>query len=100
VEFLIDDDHRIHFTMTDKKNSNTRRNFLGIGLAAGASLVTETTVAQVIKEATKGEPVKMLTADGRLVEVDPDVLASASRKKVNNKEILEWSQSGKEKKEL
>jgi hypothetical protein len=86
--------------MTDKKKNSTRRKFLGIGLAVGASLVTETAVAQVIKDATKGEPVKMLTADGRLVEVDPDVLASASRKKVNNKEILEWSQSGKEKKEL
>jgi hypothetical protein len=82
--------------MTDKKKDNTRRKFLGIGLAVGASLVTDTAVAQVIKEATKGEPVKMLTPDGKLVEVDPDVLARAIRKKVNNKEILEWSQSGKQ----
>jgi hypothetical protein len=84
--------------MTDKKKNKTRRNFLGIGLAVGASLVTDTAIAQVIKEATKGEPVKMLTPDGKLVEVDPDVLAQATRKKVNNKEILAWSQTAKDKK--
>jgi uncharacterized protein YdbL (DUF1318 family) len=84
--------------MTDKKKDKTRRKFLGIGLAVGASLVTDTAFAQVINEATKGEPVKMLTPDGKLVEVDPDVLAQAIRKKVNNKEILDWSQTAKDKK--
>ena len=36
------------------------------------------------------EKVKMLTADGKLVEIDKEVLESATRQKVNNKEILQW----------
>jgi hypothetical protein len=32
----------------------------------------------------------MLTADGKLVEIDKDVLEAAAGKKVNNKEILQW----------
>ena len=36
------------------------------------------------------EKVKMLTADGKLVEVDKAVLDAASKQKVNNKEILQW----------
>jgi len=38
----------------------------------------------------KKEKVKMLTADGKLVEVDKDVFDAASKQKVNNKEILQW----------
>ena len=36
------------------------------------------------------EKVKMLTADGKLVEVDKDVFDAANKQKVNNKEILQW----------
>ena len=39
---------------------------------------------------SKKEKVKMLTADGKLVEVDKDVFDAASKQKVNNKEILQW----------
>jgi hypothetical protein len=39
---------------------------------------------------SKKEKIKMLTADGKLVEIDKDVLEAAARKKVNNKEILQW----------
>ena len=38
----------------------------------------------------KKEKVKMLTADGQLVEVDKTVLDAANKQKVNNKEILQW----------
>lgn len=38
----------------------------------------------------KREKVKMLTADGKLVEIDKAVLDAADKKKVNNKEILQW----------
>jgi len=38
----------------------------------------------------KKEKVKMLTADGKLVEVDKSVLDAAVKQKVSNKEILEW----------
>lgn len=36
------------------------------------------------------EKVKMLTADGKLVEIDKEVLEAANKQKVNNKEILQW----------
>ena len=39
---------------------------------------------------SKKEKVKMLTADGKLVEIDKAVLDAASKQKVNNKEILQW----------
>jgi hypothetical protein len=32
----------------------------------------------------------MLTADGKLVEIDKSILDAATKKKVNNKEILQW----------
>lgn len=38
----------------------------------------------------KKEKVKMLTADGKLVEIDKDVLDAATAQKVNNTEILQW----------
>ena len=36
------------------------------------------------------EKVKMLTADGNLVEVDKSELDAAAKQKVSNKEILDW----------
>jgi hypothetical protein len=36
------------------------------------------------------EKVKMLTADGKLVEIDKEILEAAAKQKVNNKEILQW----------
>ena len=39
---------------------------------------------------SKKEKVKMLTADGKLVEVDKAVFDAAIKQKVNNKEILQW----------
>lgn len=39
---------------------------------------------------SKKDMVKMLTADGRLVEVDKTVLDAAAKQKVSNKEILAW----------
>lgn len=37
-----------------------------------------------------GEKVKMLTADGKLVEVDKSVLEKAGKQKADNKMILDW----------
>ena len=39
---------------------------------------------------SRKEKVKMLTADGKLVEVDKAILDAASKQKVNNQEILQW----------
>lgn len=63
---------------TNKKN---RRWFL--------SLLTPTD-----KKQAKSEMVKMLTADGKLVEIDKAVLEAASKKqKSTNKEIYDWMEN-------
>ena len=41
--------------------------------------------------AAKSEMVKMLTADGKLVEIEKSVLENAAKnKKASNKEIFDW----------
>ncbi len=46
------------------------------------------------KKAAKPGKVKMLTADGKLVEIDKAVLEAASKKqKSTNKEIYDWMQN-------
>ncbi|MEI7735594.1 MAG: hypothetical protein WCI49_09005 [Ferruginibacter sp.] len=64
--------------MGDTKKNQTRRGFLSIFLPAD-------------KTSAKPEMVKMLTADGKLVEVEKSVYDAVSTKqKVSNKEILNW----------
>ena len=64
--------------MGDTKKNQTRRGFLSMFFPAD-------------KNAPKPEMVKMLTADGKLVEVEKSVFDAASTKtKVTNKEILNW----------
>jgi hypothetical protein len=71
------------------KNTPTRRKFLSFGLLAGAGLMTSKVTAQIPIES--GEKVKMLTQDGKLVEVDKAALPSSSDpKKATNKEVLTW----------
>ncbi len=61
-----------------KASDNSRRKFLSLFLRADK------------KESNPGM-VKMLTADGKLVEVDKAVLEAASKKqKSSNKEIYDW----------
>jgi hypothetical protein len=65
----------------EKTNDNNRRWFLSLFTAADK------------KEAKPGM-VKMLTADGKLVEIDKAVLDAASKKqKSTNKEIYDWMQN-------
>ena len=48
-------------------------------------------LAEVEKKDTKPGMVKMLTADGKLVEIDKAVLEAASKKqRSSNKEIYDW----------
>ncbi|HCM77135.1 MAG TPA: hypothetical protein DIS90_12180 [Cytophagales bacterium] len=71
--------------MEEKKN---RRKF--IGEAIKALVVSAIAIPTVATAKEKSKTVKMLTADGKLVEVDESVLNKASRKKANNKDIMNW----------
>ncbi len=66
--------------MGDNNNSNdkSRRWFLSLFTA-------------INKKEAKPEMVKMLTADGKLVEIEKSVLEAATKKqKSSNKEIFDW----------
>lgn len=67
----------------NNKSDRTRRSFLSLFLN-GSNDSSSTNNG-------KPEMVKMLTADGKLVEVDKTVLEAASKKqKSTNKEIFDW----------
>ena len=72
--------------MTAKKQNSSRRKFIEWGLGALAAL---STIGLFFSQKKKKKTVKMLTQDGRLVEVDEDLVKSTGRK-VDNKELLTW----------
>jgi len=75
--------------MSDK-NQNSRRAFLSFSILAGAGLVAGKASAQ---PAESGETIKMLTKDGKLVEVDKALLSG--KRKATKKDILSWIHPGK-----
>ena len=69
----------------NNQKDRDRRSFLSFLLSGKDNKATEQ---------TKPEMVKMLTADGKLVEVKKSIVdAATTRQKVNNKEILDWMQN-------
>jgi hypothetical protein len=70
-----------------KNSTSNRKTFIKNSLAALAAVVTTPLAAQEIKPS---KTVKMLTADGKLVEVNSEVVKQAPKKKVSSKEILNW----------
>ena len=72
--------------MTRKSNTTNRRDFLKKGLLAAAA----SAAPMMAHSEQPKETVKMLTPDGKLVEVDKAVLTNARKKTVTNQEILEW----------
>lgn len=76
--------------MADINHKNhSRRKFLSLTLLAGAGLVTGDATAQPITES--GEKIKMLTQDGKLVEVDKALLPQSSTiNQATKKDVLTW----------
>ena len=65
----------------EKTNDKSRREFLSRFFPIAA-------------KTNNLEMVKMLTADGKLVEVKKSIVdAATTRQKVSNKEILDWMQN-------
>jgi hypothetical protein len=70
----------------NNKKGRTRRSFLSLFLNGSVNASTE--------KNNNPEKVKMLTADGKLVEIDQSVLDAASKKqRSSNKEIYDWMQN-------
>jgi uncharacterized protein YpmB len=76
-------------------NSPSRRKFVwGVGILSVFAAISAATglpffVKKVAKTEGKKRTVKMLTEDGRLVEID-EALMTASRKKITNTELQHW----------
>jgi len=78
--------------MPQTNNSPSRKKFLWWGAAAlaaiaGSRLFSTRQKKNLSKENTA--TVKMLTRDGRLVEIDKTLLASGS-KKISTEELKQW----------
>lgn len=73
--------------MEQPTKTPTRKKFLFLGAAILSSLAFFKIIPRTSKE--KKETVKMLTQDGKLVEIDKSLIAS-SGEKINNKDLQEW----------
>jgi hypothetical protein len=68
-------------------NTSSRKKFLLWGLG----ILSSVTAARFIGLPKKNrQTVKMLTQDGKLVEVDKKLLPSKKSKKISNKELQSW----------
>ena len=73
----------------DKDNQKqTRKRFIGIGISTAAIF---TALRFFIPEKKKKpETVKMLTQDGKLVEVDAEMLYRGKRNKITDEQLKTW----------
>jgi hypothetical protein len=74
--------------MNTEKTTVSRKKFIGWGLGISSVLVLPAFL-QFGKKKPKTNTAKMLTQDGRLVEVDLSKLP-VNRKKANHEEIHHW----------
>ncbi len=74
--------------MINDNNKQSRRKFLGWGVALAAILSAAKFLLPAKKDLPR-ETVKMLTQDGKLVEVDIASLP-AKKKKITNTELQNW----------
>lgn len=74
--------------MSEDSNIPSRRRFLSLSLVAGAGMLAGKANAQPLTDT--GETVKMLTPDGKLVEVDKGAMANATKKPATKNDVLGW----------
>jgi hypothetical protein len=69
--------------------NNKRRNFLKslFRVSAGAGLVA---IAGKTAKAETGEKLKLLTPDGKLVEIDRTHIEKESQERASNADVMNW----------
>ncbi len=72
----------------EEKEKNSRRRFLALGMFGDVGL------EKLHAKTTPGsdETIPMLTADGKLVEINKALLDNVKREKATNHDILNWSE--------
>lgn len=81
------------------KKNYTRRNFVETGLAGAAGVAIGLAAGKILIASTEEAPemVKMLTADGKLVQVEKRHLPTncGNPVPVSNKDLQDWMDKGK-----
>ena len=73
--------------------STSRRSFFNKGILAGALVLLGIKSTKAAEE--DEEKIKLMTADGKLVEVPKKILPKSSGKVVSNKDLLKWVEKNK-----
>ncbi len=73
--------------MENPQKTSTRKKFL----IWGAAVLSSVTFMKIFvdKQEEKNETIKMLTQDGKLVEIDKKLLTSSARK-ISDEELKKW----------
>lgn len=74
--------------MQEVQKTNSRKKFILLGVTALSSLGMMK-VFNVLKK-KKPETVRMLSQDGKLVEIPQALLSKASARKISDKELQQW----------
>ena len=74
--------------MKEEKKQNSRRDFLKTGLIAGAGALAGGSLLSACNSENSGEKVKLLTTDGKLVDVDKSQISMAPASKEASKQGL------------
>ena len=81
-----------------KNNSKSRREFLFKLFSNNIKSISDLSASFLPEDEEQSEKIKMLTPDGKLVEVDSQVIQNSKQKtKVRNEDILKWMEEGKNK---
>lgn len=81
-----------------KNNFKSRREFLFDFFSNNIKSIPDLADSFIPEEEKQTEKIKMLTPDGKLVEVDSQVIKNSKNKtKAGNVEILKWMEDGKNK---
>ncbi|MDH3246758.1 MAG: hypothetical protein OEM26_19205 [Saprospiraceae bacterium] len=76
-----------------KKKESTRRNFLEYLLYGGGGILAGKHIAKTTK--SKGELSKFITADGKVVLIDPRHVRKLEGGRISNQDLQAWMKSGK-----
>lgn len=81
--------------------AGSKRNFLKVVLAAAAALTAGIFIPKKLLKADSNKKIKLLTADGKLIEVDQSkVNFKKGSNKVSDTELKNWMQTDKTNKPL
>lgn len=75
----------------DKAHDKSRRQFLGFSLLIGAGILAPPVPANGEAVAVQQEKIRLITADGQVVEVEKRKISEANQKKpATDEELKEW----------